>query len=95
MVGIFTTTLGAMDASSRPSRTISSRVMATLSAETGPSTSSQMRLMWLWKSSSLPPVRAYSVGFVVTPASTPQLAASSISARSAVSRKNFTRILLL
>ena len=33
MVGIFTTTLGAMDASSRPSRTISSRVMATLSAK--------------------------------------------------------------
>ena len=95
MVGIFTTTLGAMDASSRPSRTISSRVMATLSAETGPSTSSQMRLMWSGKSASRPPTRAYSVGFVVTPASTPQLAASSISARSAVSRKNFTRILLL
>ena len=35
---------------------------------------------------------AYSDGLVVTPASAPQLAASSISARSAVSRKNFTLI---
>ncbi len=97
IVGIFTTTLGAIFASSRPSRTISSRVMATDSADTGQSgpTMSQMRLMWLWKSSSLPPMREYSVGLVVTPASAPQLAASSISARSAVSRKNFTFILLL
>ena len=38
----------------------------------------------------MPPTRAYSVGLVVTPESTPQLAASSISAMSAVSRKNFT-----
>ena len=92
IVGIFTTTLGAMAASSRPSRTISSRVMATLSADTGHSgpTMSQMRLMWLWKSSSLPPMRAYSEGLVVTPASAPQLAASLISSRSAVSKKNFT-----
>ncbi len=58
MVGSFTTTLSASAASSRPSRTISSRVMATLSADTGPSTISQMRLIWLWKSASLPPVRA-------------------------------------
>ena len=97
MVGIFTTTLGAMAASSRPSRTISSRVMATDSADTGQSgpTMSQMRLMCAWKSSSFPPMREYSVGLVVTPANAPQLAASSISARSAVSRKNFTFILLL
>ena len=32
--------------------------LATLSADTGPSTISQMRLIWLWKSASLPPVRA-------------------------------------
>ena len=94
MVGIFTTMFGAISASLRPSATISSRVMATDSAETGQSgpTMSQMRFMWLWKSSSLPPILAYSDGLVVTPASAPQLAASSISAKSAVSRKNFTLI---
>jgi len=36
-----------------------------------------------------PPSRAYSDGLVVTPASTPHEAASSISERFAVSRKNF------
>ena len=58
VVGTFTTTLGARDASSRPSATMSSRVMATLSADTGPSTRSQLRLMWSWKPSTEPPVRA-------------------------------------
>ena len=74
IVGIFTTMFGAISASLRPS-TISSRVMATDSAETGQSgpTMSQMRFMWLWKSSSLPPILAYSDGLVVTPASAPQL----------------------
>ena len=45
--------------------------------------------MWSSKSASLPPVRAYRLGLVVTPARQPQESASLISSRSAVSMKNF------
>jgi len=64
-------------------------VRLTVSADTGPSQISQIRWICAWKPASDPPSRAYSDGLVVTPASTPHEAASSISERFAVSRKNF------
>mgnify|MGYP003182830707 CR=1 FL=1 len=82
--------LGASAERRRPSAIMSSVVFAWDSAETGrPSQSSAILTMWPSKSASLPPVRAYSDGLVVTPARQPQDRASRISSRSAVSMKNF------
>lgn len=67
-----------------------SAVVAVDSADTGrPSQSSAILSIWGSKSASLPPVLAYRDGLVVTPARQPQLLASAISSRLAVSIKNF------
>src|SRR2546423_14593782 len=64
----------------------------THSIETGPSTMEEIFLMAT--SGSAWPAFEMSVGFVVTPPSTPQLAASSISEISAVSRDRIMSISL-
>jgi hypothetical protein len=85
--GILTTMLGRSAASSRASFIISSQVVETTSAETGPLTTSQISSS---TSRNLRPVLATSDGFVVTPSTRPMAAASLISRTSAVSMKNCT-----
>ena len=69
---------------------MSSVVSAVDSAETGrPSQIWAIFTMCGSKSASLPPVLAKRLGLVVTPEMTPQLWASRISSRLAVSMKNF------
>ena len=65
--------------------------MATTSAETGPSTMSQISLV---TSAILPPDFRISDGLVVTPSSRPRSLSSRISLTSAVSTKNFMAVSL-
>src|ERR1043165_342603 len=90
--GHLTTTFLAMPAYSRPSRSIPSVSRLVTSAETSPSTISQMAATCARKST--PPSLATSEGFVVTPSTKPSAAPSRISSRFAVSRKNFITSLL-
>src|SRR5947209_4312838 len=87
LIGIFTTTLGAIFANARPCASMPSTSSATTSAETGPFVSAQTFART--DSYEPPPALANNVGFVVTPSSTPQRAAVRISSISAVSRKIF------
>ena len=92
-IGSLTTMLGASPASLLPSSTIPCVVVAVDSAETGrPSQISHIFTMCCSKSASFPPVFAYRLGLVVTPDRAPQLIASRMSSRSAVSIKNFIRV---
>ena len=84
MSGTLTTTFLWILASSRPSRRISSLAMATTSAETGPSTISQISAI---TSCVGFPALARSDGLVVTPSIAPIACASLISAMSPVSMK--------
>ena len=87
---------GAREARCSASAIMPSVVSAVDSAETGrPSQMWQILTMWSSKSASLPPVLAYRLGLVVTPERIPQLAASRMSSRSAVSMKNSTFLFLL
>src|SRR4051812_32787002 len=90
--GTFTTTRSSSPASARPSATMSRALSDTTSAEVGPSTSSQMRLI---ASPGSPSSLASSDGFVVAPESTPQAAISSTSATEPVSMKNLMAMTLL
>src|SRR5919202_3114476 len=85
--GHLTTTLGAIPAYSRPSRSMPSASRLVTSAETSPRTISQMAATCARKSAA--PSLATSEGLVVTPSTTPSAAPSRISFRFAVSRKNF------
>src|SRR3954470_499674 len=85
-IGILTTMLLRSAAYSRASRIISSHVVPTTSADTGPFTMSQISSR---TSLNLRPVLATSDGLVVTPSTSPMAAASRISLTSAVSMKNF------
>ncbi len=86
MSGTLTTTFLWIFASSRPSRRISSRVVASTSAEMGPSTISQISAI-TWRVGL--PALARSDGLVVTPSMAPIAWASLISAMSPVSMKIF------
>ena len=89
-MGSLMTIFGASAASRRPSATMPSTVVAVVSADTGrPLQSSAIFCMWGSKSARAPPVLAYRLGLVVTPARHPQLFASAISSRFVVSMKNF------
>src|SRR5207247_2162629 len=88
VIGILTTMLSAILASSPPSRSIPSVSSATTSAETGPSTSEQISFSTSFGSRS-PACLASSDGLVVTPSINPAWAAQLMSLRLAVSRKNF------
>src|SRR5204863_4712779 len=90
--GTLTITLSCSVRSARPSATIDATSRDTTSADTSPSTSSQIRLIASPGSlSSL----ASSDGFVVAPESTPQAAISSTSATEPVSMKNLMAMTLL
>src|SRR5690554_834832 len=89
--GTFTTILGWIAASSRPSASISSSVVACTSALMGPSTMAAISAITSFRGR---PVFATREGFVVTPSITPIAAASRISFRSAVSMKIFMRVFL-
>src|SRR5258705_5718042 len=86
MQGILTVMFLAIRDSSLPSFTISSVVVLTTSALTGPATMEQISLSTSKKSF---PSFATRDGFVVTPSRIPQLAAFRISPTFAVSMKNF------
>ncbi len=88
IIGHLTTTFLWMRASRTPSSTMPGASVLTTSALTGPSTRAQISCSTVSKSR---PVFATSDGLVVTPSSTPQLAASRISPTSAVSMKSFIR----
>src|SRR2546428_2083988 len=87
-IGIFTTMLSAILASSLPSRTMPSASRATTSADTGPSTREQISLRTS-RGSKSPACFAKSDGLVVIPSINPAWAAQLMSLRLAVSRKNF------
>src|SRR3990172_2561051 len=87
VIWIFTTTFLWSFASCRPCLTISSAWVDVTSRLIGPST--RARMSWI-TSDHFRPVFATSVGFVVTPSTTPQDAASRISSMFAVSRKILT-----
>src|SRR5579875_1255462 len=86
VVGTFTTTHECNFASSLPCLHISSVSVEVTSALTGPCTMSQISTIRFSKGA---PSLAISEGLVVTPSSSPMLAASRISFRLAVSRKIF------
>src|SRR2546428_8168019 len=87
-IGIFTTMLSAILASSLPSRTMPSASTATTSADTGPSTREQISLRTS-RGSKSPACFAKSDGLVVIPSINPAWAAQLRSLRLAVSRTNF------
>src|SRR4051812_13903269 len=90
--GTFTITFSCSVRSARPSVTIDAASRETTSADTSPSTSSQIRLMASPGSlSSL----ASREGFVVAPDSTPHVAISSTSATEPVSMKSLMEFRLL
>src|SRR5229473_1701036 len=86
--GTLTVTLRAIFASLRPSASIVGKSVAATSALTGPGTIAQISRT---TSRKLRPLFATSDGLVVTPTTRPVAARSRISARSAVSIKNFMR----
>src|ERR1700685_1278110 len=86
IIGHFTTMFLWSLASFSPSSIIADASVATTSALIGPSTISQISFSTSWYGR---PVLAMSDGLVVTPSMSPQLAASRISATSAVSIKYF------
>src|SRR5882724_3970828 len=87
--GHFTTMFLWILTSLRPSSIMDLASVETTSAETSPSTMSQIIRTW---SSIGRPSFAISEGLVVTPSTIPQLAAFFSSSRFAVSKKNFTRL---
>src|SRR5229473_313794 len=89
--GTLTVTLRAIFASLRPSASIVGKSSAATSALTGPGTIAQISRT---TSRKLRPVLATSEGLVVTPSTSPVAVRSAISARSAVSMKNFIRAAL-
>jgi hypothetical protein len=87
--GHFMTTFGAIFEYSWPSRSIPSVSSLVHSADTGPLTISQIAAMC--SSNSTLPSFAINEGLVVTPSAIPKAAASRISLRLALSRKNFIK----
>ena len=92
VIGSFTTMFLWIFASSVPSATILSASRLTASALMGPFTMEHISAITCLKSR---PSLAMSEGFVVTPSTTPRLAASRISFTFAVSIKNFIFVLHL
>ncbi len=76
VVGILTKTCSDQERISRASSTIPCASVLSTSALTGPCTTSTISSVFSFRSAV--PARIISVGLVVTPSSTPQLAASRI-----------------
>src|SRR5690625_979584 len=86
VIGTLTVILGAIAANSFPSSIIPSASSAITSALTEPDTSAVISFKRSWKDT---PSLATRLGFVVTPAKTPNSCAARISSIFAVSTKNF------